>query len=361
VLLNHFAPTASFPGLLIIQQIGWIGVDIFFVISGFLITGILADSKHYPHYYRNFYLRRGLRIFPLYYALLFVLLLWLVVWKEGQHYHEMVQNWGHPGWFFLYAGNIVSAASGTPPLASFIPMWSLHVEEQFYVVFPFLVQRLSKKSLARLLIALVIAAPLLRVLLWLLNPSNRLIQYVLLPARMDGLALGGLIALRLRSGAWELPKAGVAVAGLAMLAAACVGFVLGGRTFDSPFERTAGYSLFSAAIACGILWLLLFRGTWATNWLNSSPLQFVGKISYGVYLLQYPAAEFLGWLSRRLHFASAGKGSASEFLIVCTFSFLLATLSWYGLELHFLRLKDRLAPLWKPGARVISAATSSGA
>jgi peptidoglycan/LPS O-acetylase OafA/YrhL len=340
VFLNHFGPAGSLPGTLLVRQIGWIGVDVFFVLSGFLITGILLDSTS-RSYYRDFYIRRSLRIFPLYYGLLIAMLFWMNLWKGGFHYREMIATWGHPAWLFLYLGNIRTAITGISPPSAFVPMWSLHVEEQFYLIFPFIVGRLSRQALMRTLIAVVSGAPLLRLALWWMYPTAPLMQYMLLPCRMDGLALGALIALRLRMGPWLIPRAKLATAAAVLFAAACAGFVWGGRSFDSPFERTLGYSLFSAAFAGCVLWVILFRGSAATNWLNARPLQFIGKISYGIYLLQMPVGDFLSGLG---HVSRSWNGTVSCFLITGVLCVALATLSWYFWERPFLRLKDFLAP-----------------
>jgi peptidoglycan/LPS O-acetylase OafA/YrhL len=344
VFLNHFAPTVSIPRLQIIYEVGWIGVDIFFVLSGFLITGVLLAARDSPGYYRNFYIRRALRIFPLYYALLATMVFGMVIAHGGFAYHRMVDSWGSPAWLFAYLGNIRTALSGVSPPRSFVPMWSLHVEEQFYLLFPFVVHSLSQRALRRTLIVLVVAAPLIRLGLSGLVPNRPLIEYMLLPCRMDGLALGALIALRLRTRPLLVNRWALATFAAALTVAACALFVIGGRSFDTPLERTVGYSLFSLSAASWILWVILFRGSAPTNWLNLRPLQYLGKISYGLYLLQMPAAGLLLWLAGPLQLGPDWLRTAAGSLTLAALCVGLASASWYALERPLLRLKERLAP-----------------
>ena len=135
---------------------GWVGVDLFFVISGFLITGILLDSKGSPHYFRNFYIRRALRIWPLYYAVLFfVLVVYPFVHPTGSMVHQTAS------WFYyvFYIQNFVLYGSRLLGVT-----WSLAVEEQFYTTWPVVVSMLSRKNFQRLVFMLLLAAPIIRII-----------------------------------------------------------------------------------------------------------------------------------------------------------------------------------------------------
>ena len=370
VFLNHFAPTLSFGMLQIIQEVGWVGVDIFLVLSGFLITGILLDSRDRAGYYRTFYVRRTLRIFPLYYVVLTVLLLGMLVGGGGVAQRQML-DWGSPLWLFAYLGNVRTAFTGVSPPSVFVPMWSLHVEEQFYLLFPFVVLHLGNRTLRRTLIAIVVGAPLIRLALWWLVPAAPLMQYMLLPCRMDGLAFGALIALRFRMGPVRVGRTVLAIVATALSVAACALFVAGGRSFDAALVRTLGYSLFAAAAAGWILWLILFRGSAATAWLNTAPLQYLGKISYGLYLLQVPAAALLLWLASPLGIQPDWLRTGAGSLTLAALCVGMASVSWYALERPFSRLKERwattqmreggmLAPQDIPVATLDSASASPG-
>src|ERR1039458_4652577 len=180
VIFHHVYP---FGGLFawtgFFGEAGWIGVDLFFVLSGYLISGILMDSVDRPHYYRNFIIRRSLRIFPLYYLCLG--LFSLAAWRgSGPAWAEM-QRWGI-GWFVVYLGNFRAAwLHTTPPIFSFVPLWSLQVEEQFYLLFPFVVLLLSRRNLRRFLSACVVAALLFRLFLLFFVPGSGLARQFLLP------------------------------------------------------------------------------------------------------------------------------------------------------------------------------------
>src|SRR5262249_47338358 len=141
------------------------------------------------------------------------------------------------------------------------------------------------------------ASPALRLLALWLEPSNPNIQYILLPCRLDGLALGAMIAIRLQK-PLTIDQRLLGAITLATVGAAYLLYVtLGHNRWSDPFTRVIGYSLFPAAFACIVLYTIQFRGSRSIQWLNVAPLQFIGKISYAVYLLQVPVAIALGaWL-----------------------------------------------------------------
>ena len=349
VLLNHFAPIKTLPQYINVRQIGWVGVHVFFVLSGFLITGVLLDATT-ENYLRNFFLRRVLRIFPLYYALLAIVIGIMFFVKDGEQYRQMVATWGHPAWFFAYLGNIKTAITGEMPPRYFQAMWSLHVEEQFYIVFPFLVLRLDRRSLSRTLIALIVAAPVVRFALWWMFPAKPLLQYMLLPCRMDGLAVGALVALRLRMGPWVISRMHLAAVTFCTTLLAVAVFVAGGRGFDTPLERTIGYSIFAFTFGSGLLWIVMFRGGPATNWLNVAPLNFMGRISYGLYLFQLPIAVYLSHFAKHFGVASGWLESLQGSTLAILCSVLVSAASWYGFERPILRLKEYVAPA-RPATR----------
>ncbi len=341
VLLHHFGPYST-PLLWRIRPVGWVGVDMFFVLSGFLITGILLRTRRRADYYRAFYVRRSLRIFPLYYCVLTGILLSMYWWDHGEPLRALLTKWGNPIWYWLYAGNIKSALIGSgPPSASLIPLWSLHVEEQFYLLFPFVVRHLRIRTLLRTLVWIIILSPLLRFALWELNPTNVHLQYDLLPSRLDGLAMGAFIAVRIRF-PWKIPERRLVIATLAALSLAYGSYVLlGHNDWQQPFSRIVSYSAFSAAFACILLYVVRFQESRALRWLHAAPLRFIGRISYGLYLFQYPAAAMLGAL---LATTPLWHSEMGRLVTIATVTTLLATLSWYALERPMLALKDRFAP-----------------
>jgi peptidoglycan/LPS O-acetylase OafA/YrhL len=336
VILNHCYP---FEGWLSnIGKTGWIGVDLFFVISGYLITGILVDTVGRPHYYKNFIARRTLRIFPLYYV---CLVLFVIATKFA--HNTSLQKWGGATWFFFYLGNIRAAwVHGGPPVFSFAPLWSLQIEEQYYLLFPLAVALLSMQALRRFLIGCVVIAPLLRSYLTLFVPGSAESCFVLMPCRMDALALGGLLAVigRFQPASLSTPtlkRFGPFVIGLAVAPA------LLGVDYASMFMRSVGYTLID--IGCVVLLAIVVSSPASklAAVLRWRPLVYTGQIAYGLYLLHGPAS----WVGRGLiaHFTSANIKGHSTISVPITFiaAFIAASISWRFFELPILRLKQRFS------------------
>ncbi|MBK8322657.1 MAG: acyltransferase [Betaproteobacteria bacterium] len=179
---------ATGPGVRIFDyalNVGWIGVQLFFVLSGFLITGILMDAKGCPNFIRNFYVRRALRIFPLYFGALMVFLVAL------PNLGLAPKSWGEVDfayWVFL------SNWFGGEALPHF---WSLAVEEQFYFAWPFVVLALNARQVGAVCLALAVASLMARILMVGFGVSPDAIYQVTL-SRLDALALGGAAAVLIR-------------------------------------------------------------------------------------------------------------------------------------------------------------------
>src|SRR5262245_1853423 len=203
VLLVHFVsnmlPTNGVErAIVLVTGYGTYGVDLFFVLSGFLITGILYDSRNKPHYFRNFYMRRVLRIFPLYYgvlALLFVLAP-LIPLLRGPTLDYLVER---QAWAWLYAVNIYVAEQGEWSLYYINHFWSLAIEEHFYLFWPLIVFLLARRprTLIAVSLGLSLCAMLAQGIGWLMGLTWFTVG-VLTPFRLDGLALGAFLAVMAR-------------------------------------------------------------------------------------------------------------------------------------------------------------------
>jgi peptidoglycan/LPS O-acetylase OafA/YrhL len=319
--------------------LGWIGVDLFFVISGFLIAGILLDTAGEPNYYSNFLARRSLRIFPLYY--LFLLILFIVVphAEKGAYFTtEFIRQSGHPLWYFLYLGNIREAIIGHEPAYFLAPLWSLSIEEQFYITFPFVVAALGRKRLRSFLCTLVVAAPLFRLASALLIPVNERIQYLATPSRVDVISLGALLALGLRTGDISLTRRQSTTCVLVMMGLLIVAFSLGGLNRVHLFCRVAGYSLVAFTFSASLLWAILHRDHSLTAILRFPALTHVGRMCYGIYLLQRPAEVLL---LKSLSYFHVTTDAASPFLMLGKMltAILVGSGSWYLFESPILKLK----------------------
>lgn len=329
-------------------HLSWVLMDCFFVLSGFLIAAILLDSRSRPDYYRSFYTRRALRILPVYYLLLLVLTIGVALHGSGYLYPDIaaLHKWGSSWWYYVYLGNVPPSITGVTPSAArgcYSPLWSLQIEEQFYLLFPLLVRRLSTRTLWRTLWALVCFSPLLRIALYFIFPENKLVQYVALPCRMDGLSLGALIALRSRMGPWNPSKAKLTVLTITLVAITGISAAWSGYDLTRPFNRTVGFLISPMACACVVLWLIRFRGSGLTACLRISPLQHLAKISYSAYLFHCPVAVALVYASGALGVGWLGQGHARVWTVL-VMTVLVSTISWFYFESPMLRLKERLFP-----------------
>jgi len=325
--LRAFAFLAVFTHHALGLPLGWIGVDLFFVLSGFLITGILVREKGATRYFRTFYLRRFLRIFPPYYLFLTVALL-----VTGASF--VPESW----WYLLYLSNIRD--SFTYPFASWLsPMWSLAVEEQFYLVWPLVVAGLSRQCLARFCLTLLVLAPAVRALLTLTFASFRPV-YHLLPARMDLLAAGGLLALLQMGNRGRFQKmarigpavAAVATGTFALLAAMMPSF----RTSANSFLfNTLGYSLVLIAMSGILAAVLGMKEGVVFRLLSNRAVIFLGTISYTLYLVHKLVLTAV---------RSVVPYPLPAAAVTLALTVVWASASWYLLEKPLARLKERLAP-----------------
>ena len=316
---------------------GWIGVDLFFVLSGYLITGILLDSAGRPHYYRNFLVRRSLRIFPLYYACmaLYCVLNYL---PSPVNIRDFLTN-GNAWWYLIYLGNVQTFLQNAWPGAAILtPLWSLQVEEQFYLSFPFIV-KLGRKRLAWILAGCVIGAPVLRIALTLFLPRNMMGAYTLMPCRIDALAMGGLVAIAARE--WPGRLRGRWIGWLAPISAITVVLfcILWHDTPWSLSMRTVGFTALDLAFTGVLMMLIGWRQPLLLRLCRMRALVWVGTISYGLYLLHLPALViFRRWLAPLLGIAPDG---SAAFFVMNALAITMAWFSWTVFESPILRLRER--------------------
>jgi peptidoglycan/LPS O-acetylase OafA/YrhL len=354
VMVFHFGwakPAVGIAAKLLVTftNFGWTGVDLFFVLSGFLITGILIDSKGDPHYFRNFYGRRVLRIFPLYYGVLVLTLLVLphVVSYDAPGMQRVLHA---QGWLWAYSANISVALNHgvwiwNPAWLRLGMLWSLAVEEHFYFVWPLLVFVVSRGALLRTSLAMVLLAPLVRgvALRAGVHPET---VYCLTPFRADDLAMGGLLAVVFRSPTllarvrrwipWALLGSGAILVALTLR-----------RRFlqhIDPLVEIVGF----AALACGYGAVLLAAVTGSassrlTRVLSHPRLMFFGKYSYGAYLLHellrpafmrfFPVETLEVWTHSEV------LGFVLHAVLGTVITFAAAVVSFRFYEKPFLRLK----------------------
>lgn len=330
---------------------GWCGVDLFFVLSGFLITGILLKTRESKGYFKTFFLRRSIRILPLY--IVFLVLMAIIM----PHLPPLCQAKGrYQPWVWTFLSNILVSKADWQALP--LPMghlWSLAIEEQFYLVWPLVILTFNRQMAARVCAGLIVVALMYR--MYLVANWEGISAYVLTPARFDALAAGSLLSLTLdpndnpsKIRRWAGFQAAVAVVGLTLI------FVRrGGLGHEDPIVATLGYTLMTLGFTA--LVGLAYTGSslrWM-GWTLASPLRFLGKYSYALYIFHQPTCLILwltgamGWL---LPWAPAHPGIA---MVLCFAIPFLATTafaltSWHVLERPLLKVKER----WTPGPESMS-------
>ncbi|MCB9909285.1 MAG: acyltransferase [Planctomycetes bacterium] len=327
----------------------WMGVDVFFVLSGFLITGILWDSKGHAGYFRKFYARRILRIFPAYYLVLF--LAYVVLPRLGSPPVDAYLRDSLPdqAWHWTYLSNLKIALRGAW-YEHHIPnvFWSLAIEEQFYMVWPLVVWGLAKRSLMTLCTVLFFVALGLRVYLAIDPDVNWIQSFVLTPSRMDGLVLGAFLALLFRMPQGQAPKVRWQIGLVGVLATALVGAMTlytpeGWREQPLFALRFTGIALASGAVLWlaltgqpGSIWVRIFSQRW---------LRFLGKYSYALYLWHGPADALVRHSFQPTALVGGSRLPAQLAFVLAAFgvALLAALASWHLVEKHCLRLKRRFA------------------
>jgi len=323
------------------MDFGWVGVQLFFVLSGFLITGILLDSRRARRYYRGFITRRALRIFPLYYVVLFAAFAITPLVAHPLPGHE------HQVWLWTYLGNWVEPYGRGVPL--FPHFWSLAIEEQFYLAWPLVVRALSPRALAWTCAALGIAALASRVGLRAAGegPAG---PYMFTICRVDALAAGAAAALAIRSprvlAGLTRRRTLLRWGGLALIAVTIV--VTRGAPRTGVITQTAGYSLLAIAFTALVLDAVLgARPGMIDRALASAPLRAIGRYSYAMYIFHTPLHLLIGLplVARVAGGHPPGLALAIGYFAVATAAtFVAAMISYYVIERPFLGLKDRFAP-----------------
>jgi peptidoglycan/LPS O-acetylase OafA/YrhL len=338
---------------------GWVGVLLFFVLSGFLITDILLRMKEKFStwdFFIKFYGRRFLRIFPLYYLYLFLVtvLLWIFI-SIGYRQNYMKIFYEQLPYALTYVYNFFYASSSFQPMRFLDHFWSLSVEEQFYIVWPLLIFLTPEKHLKKLFLGVIVATPIIRILLTLalkahLFPSMTgdipLGLYPLPVTHFDAFAMGAYISR------FELPKARQQLAFLLVFVPA-IGFAtqyistgsLGelttlGYTFPiaNTFKHIWGYSLLNYLFA--VLIYCVAREGMFVKFLEMKPLPYLGKISYGLYVYHFG----ITWLAGRIRDLIEMPESLAKFLtalIAFAVTLLVASLSYRFIEKPILDNKDR--------------------
>ncbi len=290
---------------------GGMGVDLFLLLSGFLLGGTLLDKREAPNYFKAFYARRVCRIFPLYFLCLLLFLILLLAapftlgwWLYGDAIRFLLAD-PIPLWsYFTFTQNLAMVqqdAWGTPWLAH---TWTLAVVEQFYLFLPFLIRFFSRERLPYVLAGLILAAPLLRAFLFNFHPHGDFAFYVLMPCRADSLLLGVLCAYAIRDDrCLNLLRTHTrALYGvLTVLVAGVILMVLSRPPTPTPdqplFAPSYGYTWLALLYSCVLLIAVTEKRGLVTLVTRIRPLGALAVVAYGVYLLHMPIGMSFRWLS----------------------------------------------------------------
>lgn len=320
---------------------GWLGVDLFFVLSGFLITDILLKTLGKPGYLKNFYIRRVLRIFPLYYL---ALILFLLVLPAVSRNFDVTYYTDNQVWLWTYLQNWLYIFKNPDQYNTLNHFWSLAVEEQFYLAWPLVILLLRKPS--RLLVALaILLAGVIGLRIWIWNNQVADLAYFNLYTftRIDGICIGSMIALLQRINPRFLRN----YMPLIVLLFAALNFVFyfinRDNAFSFPYLAIAGYTTFAMVFG-----LLVNEAVGGENRLlnrvfSFSPLRFFGRISYGFYIFHWPVHILLA-PAITAAFSATLQGHFLSFAVALTSTLAAIGISWLSFryfESYFLRLKDR--------------------
>ncbi len=332
VVVEHFAPLYDY----LYFSTGRLGVWLFFALSGFLITGILAKSRDLidvapgqrKRVWQAFYMRRILRIWPLYYALLLV----AVVLNLTEARHLLP-------WYMVHLANFGVATTGwwVPSIGHY---WTLGIEEQFYLVWPIVILFAPRRFAIPVVVAAVLGAPLFRLLLMTVGHQNQAVTILMTPSGFDGLGMGALLAL-IRRADWanyrKFLNAGLAL-GVVVLA---VSLLL--RVKGKAFALNVTGELFAFALIS--TWLVGncadgFKGV-VGKFLTLAPMLYLGRISYGIYMFNLPLADFIEIFQKKtgMKLPIPEQLGLSRFVVCFLLSVGLASLSWYLLERPLNELK----------------------
>jgi peptidoglycan/LPS O-acetylase OafA/YrhL len=319
--------------------LNWIGVDLFFVLSGYLLGGICLKQRNACNYLSVFYARRACRILPLYYVLLALWLLLPAV-VDAQVLSNICQE-QEPAWpYAIFMQNGYFAAVNSYGSAWMVMTWSLAVEIQFYLILPALLRRLPDRWLLGFVGAAVALAVVVRTIIVLLVPSHVMAAYWLLPCRADALFLGVLAAYWGQQPLWRDrlngPWLGWVRAAFGVSGGVLLGFLIAAPSKQAPLMASVGYSVVGVFFFC--LLLLVLHDDKFARCFRCKPLCRLGTVSYGVYLFHLGIAGLLhGVLRQAAPALTAGSGLGVTLLAVGA-TLLFARLAFTWVEAPMVRL-----------------------
>jgi len=356
VVLHHAGAVArdrdSFGGTVLsnFSGMGWVGVDLFFVLSGFLISSILIRSYGRKGWLKNFIARRALRVLPLYFVVIFVCFN-LIPWLPFENLQWLRELSKDQWWYWLHLANFRKmVGDANPEMAAvgwFSTYWSLSIEEHFYLLWPVLLLLVTPRNLGWIATIGVTGVIILRIGIAMTNWPESFI-YNNTFTRIDGLLLGSLLAWLNQFHRSFLIQLGYVagclflIGGLAFMVPMYLGFVGGGRS--TIYGKMV---LYSASAFCGtaIVWHLITQptSTWINRFFNTPLLRSFGKYSYAIYVFNKPIIAGVAAISNPY----MGKLSTLNYLIcfsiICGLCWIAGLISWNLIEAPCLKLKNKFS------------------
>lgn len=336
VMLYHIFP--YFPFL----KFGWIGVDLFFVLSGFLITNVLLSSVKSHKNLRKFYFRRSLRIFPLYFTTLFLFFIGgTVLFSErdpGSIFHYLTNK---QIWFWTFTQNLLFVVEGIPKMPYLTHLWSLAIEEQFYLIWPFFI--LYVKNKIKWISLFIIGTFLWRCYLFFDNSTSPEMYFFNTTTRIDSLLIGSLLSIYLNMGKSIQTRFLIAFYLLMILFFLFTILLYGNIYLESPLTATIGYSFLGFLFASFIYLLVQQKVPQLSLLLNNHLLIKSGKLSFGLYIFHMPI--YLVVITKFKQLILLGVNMNNQILlsiITLLFTYSISIIAYNLIELPFLKLKVKL-------------------
>jgi len=358
VLLCHFSlgatlPTRYGPTIVNLFLVGDRSVELFFVLSGFLITGILYDAKNSGRYFRNFYMRRVLRIFPLYYG---SLLLTLGIPHVLPALIPVPEAQTHAAWYWLYAENFYCAK--VEWFGQMSQFWTLAIEEHFYFLWPLVIFFTTRRGGMIASLAFIVGSLAARAVVFERYGNTFMPAWTLTPCRLDELAAGSFLALFMRGPNVDFHFLNRLAPVVFFVALATMGALFVRRSHQDLTQKdfvstVIGVTITGTVAAALLVWALTAaKDTLISRIFSSQLLGFFGAYSYGIYIwhdivipVYFDRYFTAAGLSQQL--GSPWLGLAARLLILTLISTLIAVISWHLYEKQFLKLKHFFEPAKK--------------
>ena len=323
IICCHYFPGYGF------FKFGWVSLEVFFVLSGFLITKVLLNSINENHYFKNFYARRALRIFPIYYLFIGVFFLALFIFSKANSFQFLKNNYPY---YFIYLQNFLFVFNGLEPLSYLNHLWSLAMEEQFYFIWPITIYYIRNiTTLRKLLIITIIIVFIIRLVIWWKWGYRYETYHCNTFARIDTIAFGCFLGCGFSY--TELTKKVRSLIIILSVSVFPIGIILFKNPYvTNPLFSTIGYTSISILTIFFIEYFIKEKTKFKflkNNWL----INYLGQISYGVYLFHIPVFYIINFKS---NLPNPVNGIVSMIL-----SFSIAAISYKFYEQRFLNLKKK--------------------